>query len=96
MNGARGEVEVVIDGEPVKLCLTLGALAQIETTLGVGGGQALADRLRKLTAADLVAVLVALIQGGGTKSASARQLAEMAEPRIAAVAVARAFEAAAG
>jgi uncharacterized protein (DUF1786 family) len=96
MNGARGEVEAVIADEPVNLCLTLGALAEIETALGVTGFQALADRLRVLTAADLVAVLAALIVGGGAEAMAARRRAEMTEPRAAAEAVARAFEAAAG
>ena len=34
INGARGEIKVMIDGSPYRLCLTLGALAEIETALG--------------------------------------------------------------
>ena len=96
MNPARGDAEVVIGDEPVRLCLTLGALAEIEAAMEATGFQALAERLRVLTAADLVAVLAALVRGGGTEAVMVRRLAEMAEPRAAAEAVARAFEAAAG
>lgn len=95
-NGARGEVSARLAGAERKLCLTLGALAEIEAALEATGFQALADRLRALTAADLVAVLAALIRGGGAEAAMARRLAEMTEPRAAAEAVARAFEAASG
>ncbi|MCG8442231.1 MAG: gene transfer agent family protein, partial [Caulobacterales bacterium] len=35
VNAPRGETSLVIDGRPRRLCLTLGALAEIETALGV-------------------------------------------------------------
>lgn len=95
MNAARGEAEMVIEGRPVRLCLTLGALAEIETALQAEGVEALAERLRRMRAADLEAVLTALIGGGGAGPDAARTLARACEPRAAAEAVARAFEAAA-
>ncbi|WP_029087914.1 GTA-gp10 family protein [Brevundimonas aveniformis] len=95
MNAARGEAEVVIDGERVRLCLTLGALAEIEAALNVEGVSGLVERLRTLRSGDLAAVLSALISGGGREAEAARRLAGGCDPRTAAAAVARAFEAAA-
>lgn len=92
MNGARGEVSVVLGGEARRLCLTLGALAEIETGLGVEGLAGLAERMRALSARDLMVVLKALLRGGG----EAVEAANGADPREAALAVAWAFEAAAG
>ena len=51
-NGARGEAVVTLDGAPRRLCLTLGALAEIETGLGVAGMAALAERMKALSARD--------------------------------------------
>jgi len=92
MNGARGEVSVVLGGEARRLCLTLGALAEIETGLGVEGLAGLAERMRALSARDLMVVLSALLKGGG----EAVEAADSADPREAALAVAQAFEAAVG
>lgn len=91
MNGVRGEVVVVLAGVERRLCLTLGALAEIETGLGVQGLAGVAERMRALSAVDLMAVLAALLRGGGEDGA----LAAGVEPREAAQAVARAFAAAA-
>ena len=92
MNGARGEIEVLIAGRSVRLCLTLGALAEIETGLGVEGLAGVAERMRALSATDLMVVLAALLRGGGEVGA----VIEVIEPREAAEAIARAFAAAAG
>ena len=96
MNAARGEVEAELAGERVRLCLTLGALAEIEAALQAEGLAELAERMRRLSAADLAGVLEALLRGGGADDATARRLARTAEPRAAAEAVAGAFESAAG
>ena len=37
VNGARGEAAAVLAGAERRLCLTLGALAESETALGVSG-----------------------------------------------------------
>lgn len=96
MNGVRGEVTVELAGEPRRICLTLGALAEIETALGVEGVAALADRLRILSARDLLVVLAALLRGGGELELADRLDAAAIDPRAAADAVGRAFAAAAG
>lgn len=64
-NPARGEVTLEAGSETHRLCLTLGALAEIEAGLGVSGFAAMAERLRCLSAADLALVLSALMRGGG-------------------------------
>jgi hypothetical protein len=64
-NPARGEVVVPLAGAPRRLCLTLGALARIEAALGLDDWSALAERFARLSAAELVAVLAALLEGGG-------------------------------
>lgn len=64
-NHARGEVVVTLDGRPRRLCLTLGALAALETAFGAAGWEDLAARLKTLSAGDLQQVLEALLDGGG-------------------------------
>ena len=64
-NGARGEVVVMLEGRPRRLCLTLGALAELETAFAAAGWEALAGRLKGLSAADLTSLLAALLRGGG-------------------------------
>ena len=95
VNAARGEAVAVLAGVERRLCLTLGALAEIEAGLDVEGLEALAARMRGLGARDLMTVLAALLRGGG-EAALADRLEEAAvSPREAALAVAAAFEAAA-
>lgn len=88
-NPARGEVLLTIDGAPAKLCVTLGALAELEGALDVASLSELGERLGKLTASDLLIVLAAL---------SGRSVADLARaviaPKEAAQAVAAAFQAA--
>ena len=96
MNGVRGEVGVMLAGQRRRVCLTLGALAEIETGLGVDGLAGVAERMKTLSARDLMVVLAALLRGGG-EGTFADELARAAvDPREAAEAVARAFAAAAG
>ena len=64
-NGARGEVVAVLAGQERRLCLTLGALAELETAFAAEGWEDLAARLRGLSARDLTTVLAALLRGGG-------------------------------
>jgi hypothetical protein len=95
-NGARGEVGAVLAGVERRLCLTLGALAEMETALGCEGLAALAERMRRLSARDLMAVLAALLRGGG-EGVLADQLDRAAvDPREATEAVTRAFAASSG
>jgi hypothetical protein len=95
-NGARGEVVVLLAGTERRLCLTLGALAEIETGLGLEGLSGLAERMRALSARDLMVVLAALLRGGGEAALAADLGPAGVEPREAAEAVAMTFAAAAG
>jgi hypothetical protein len=90
-NKARGEVLLHVGDRCVRLCLTLGALAELETAFDVVSLADLGERLTHLTAADLLVVLAALTRGGG-EAMSLAQLGEAAiDPRSAASAVADAF-----
>lgn len=81
-------------GAPRRLCLTLGALAEIEGALEAEGFEALAGRLRRLSAKDLMAVLAALLRGGGEAELAEGLERATVDPREAAEAVAAAFRAA--
>jgi len=75
------------------LCLTLGALAEIETALQVSGVEALAERMRALSARDLMVVLAALLRGGGEMALASELDRAGVMPREAAEAVAVGFAA---
>ena len=66
-NIQRGEISAVIDGEQRVLCLTLGALAELEARLGGGDLVGLGERFAsgRVTARDLTAILGAGLRGGG-------------------------------
>lgn len=68
-NRRRGEVEAMIDGERRILCLTLGALAELETAFGAESLADLGKRFSagRLKAADLMAILGAGLRGGGNR-----------------------------
>lgn len=95
LNGARGETAAMLAGAERRLCLTLGALAEIETALGLESVGALAERMRALSGRDLMAVLAALLRGGGERELAAGLERAEIDPREAAEAVARAFAASA-
>lgn len=95
VNAVRGEVTAPLAGVGRRLCLTLGALAEIETGLEAQGVDALAARLRTLSAGDLMVVLAALLRGGGEHELAGRLGEAGVSPREAAEAVAAAFAAAA-
>lgn len=77
-NPQRGEVAAVIDGEERVLCLTLGALAELEGRMGAGDLVGLAERFGegRVSAHDLTAILGAGLRGGGN-SISDDDLARM-------------------
>jgi Phage tail tube protein, GTA-gp10 len=66
-NARRGDVAVMIGGEPRVMRLTLGALAELETGFGVEDLTALGVRFAegKLKSADLIALLGAGLRAGG-------------------------------
>lgn len=84
---------MVLAGAERRLCLTLGALAEMETALGVSGVEALAERLRGLSARDLMAVLAALLRGGGEAAFAGELDRAVVTPREAAEAVVAGFAA---
>lgn len=96
MNGARGEVTLCIDGRERTLCLTLGALAEIETAFGCSSLAELQARMRRLSAAELMQVVAVLLKGGGEQVAAEQLSAMKINPGLAARAVAEAFRAAVG
>lgn len=63
----RGEIEAVLDGQPMVLCLTLGALAELEAAFGDEDMLALANRLSsgRLSARDAIRILGAGLRGAG-------------------------------
>lgn len=81
----------MLAGAERRLCLTLGALAEIETGLGVSGIAALGARMRVLSAGDLMVVLAALLRGGGEDALAGDLDRAAVDPREAAAAVARTF-----
>jgi hypothetical protein len=66
-NRRRGEIEAEIGGERRILCLTLGALAELETAFSVDDLTGLASRFSagRLKAADMIRILGAGLRGGG-------------------------------
>ena len=70
-NKHRGEIEARLDGTTYRLCLTLGALAELEAAFGDDDMLALASRFQKgrLRAVDCVRIIGAGLRGGGTTSA---------------------------
>jgi hypothetical protein len=91
-NRARGDAALRIDGRPVTLRLTLGALAELEAAFGCASIDDLAVRLKAGRAGDLLIVLAALVRGGGGDGdADALARADI-DPVAAAQAIAKAFE----
>lgn len=66
-NKRRGEVAATIAGRPYTLCLTLGALAELEDAFGVGDLSALSERFGRgrLSATDLMTLVRIGLGGGG-------------------------------
>jgi hypothetical protein len=66
-NLRRGEIEAEIGGERFTLCLTLGALAELESGFGVNDLVALAERFeaRRLSARDVLRIIGCGLRGGG-------------------------------
>ena len=91
MNAARGETDLVIGGQARRLCLTLGALAEIEAAFGCSRMSELEARMRPLSAADLMIVLAALLRGGGEAEIAGQLGGQDVAPGAAARAVAEAF-----
>ena len=68
VNPQRGEIEAMLDGKPYRLCLTLGALAELEHALGDSDLLALAERFGRgrMSATEAMKIIGAGLRGGGT------------------------------
>ena len=68
VNRHRGEVEAILDGCPHRLCLTLGALAELEHAFGDEDMLALAERFGRgrIAARDAIRIIGAGLRGGGS------------------------------
>lgn len=66
-NRRRGEISATLDGRPYRLCLTLGALAELEAVYAADDLSALVQRFAsgRLAAIDLMRVIGAGLRGGG-------------------------------
>ena len=66
-NPHRGEIEARLDGAPFRLCLTLGALAELEPAFGDADMLALAERFQagRLSARDAQLIIGAGLRGAG-------------------------------
>ena len=66
-NRIRGEVPLDLGGQRYILCLTLGALAELESAFQAGDLTGLAGRFAggRISARDLIALLGVALRGGG-------------------------------
>ena len=66
-NAYRGEIDASLDGASYTLCLTLGALAELETAFGSDDMLSLANRFGagRISALDCVRIIGAGLRGGG-------------------------------
>jgi hypothetical protein len=68
-NPHRGEIEACLDGRPFSLCLTLGALAELEHSFGHEDMLSLAERFQsgRLSARDAQRIIGAGLRGAGNE-----------------------------
>lgn len=98
-NPWASEVELVIDGKPFQLKLTLGALAELEAALETGTLVELVERFEsgRFSTRDVMRLIVAGLRGGGWTGRAEDLLQSeieggpMAAARAAALLLARAF-----
>jgi hypothetical protein len=66
-NHHRGEIEARLDGRTMRLCLTLGALAELEAAFGATDMLALAERFEtgRIKATDAIRIIGAGLRGAG-------------------------------
>ena len=91
MNKTRGEVAIEIDGELYRLCLTLGALAELEAAFACESLADLHVRLRRLSASEMRQVVGILLC-----DTDAHDIVDGVMPSEAARAIGEAFHAALG
>jgi hypothetical protein len=66
-NRRRGEIDAELDGQRFTLCLTLGALAELENGFGANDLVALAEHFetRRLSAKDILRIISCGLRGAG-------------------------------
>lgn len=66
-NPKRGEIELTLNGKPHTLCLTLGALAELEAKLQLDDLNGLGKRFEagRISARDIIVILGAGLRGAG-------------------------------
>ncbi|MBM3577873.1 MAG: gene transfer agent family protein [Alphaproteobacteria bacterium] len=66
-NAKRGEIDATLDNKNYTLCLTLGALAELESGFGASDLVALASRFeeRRLSARDILRIIGCGLRGAG-------------------------------
>jgi hypothetical protein len=66
-NRRRGEVAAELDGKNHRLCLTLGALAELEASYAASDLAALVERFSsgRLSASDMIRIIGAGLRGAG-------------------------------
>ncbi|MBY0531543.1 MAG: gene transfer agent family protein [Xanthobacteraceae bacterium] len=84
-NRHRGEIEAELGGKRRTLCLTLGALAELETAFGADDLASLAERFGtgRISARDAIRVIGAGLRGAGEKI-SDEEVASLASANAAA------------
>ncbi len=84
-NRHRGEIEAELGSKRRKLCLTLGALAELEAAFGVEDLTALAERFGcgRISARDAIRIIGAGLRGAGEKIGD-DEVAALASPEAAA------------
>ena len=92
INQKRGEVAIEINGKAQKLCLTLGALAELETTFAAQRLQDLGQKMGNLGAQEILIVLMILLKGGGELFELETLKNSDLNPKIAAQKIAECFE----
>ncbi|QPC87217.1 gene transfer agent family protein [Mesorhizobium sp. NBSH29] len=80
-NRHRGEIAAELDGKPYRLCLTLGALAELEAVYAADDLAALVERFStgRLSATDIIRVIGAGLRGAGAAISDA-EVAAMHAP----------------
>ena len=69
VNLIRGEICAELDGNKYVLCLTLGALASLEESLGAGNLAELGEKFSsgKMKSSDLLGIITAGLNGAGNE-----------------------------
>lgn len=70
-NRRRGEISAELDGRSFRLCLTLGALAELEAAYAADDLSALVERFSsgRLSATDMIRIIGAGLRGAGNELA---------------------------